>query len=86
MLQKAFARAFSKRVGFIGMGNMGLPMTDNLKKAGFDVIGYDISADVVKAAKEKNTKMAASVKEASSDVDFIVTCLPKTEHVEGVLK
>lgn len=58
MLQKAFARAFSKKVGFIGMGNMGLPMTDNLKKAGFEVTGYDISADVKKAANERGTKMA----------------------------
>jgi len=85
-MQKIVARAFSKRVGFIGMGNMGLPMTDNLKKAGFDVVGYDISADVKKAATEKGTKMADSIKEAVTDVDFVITCLPKTEHVETVLK
>ena len=29
------------RVGFIGMGNMGLPMATNLAKAGFHVKGFD---------------------------------------------
>jgi len=86
MLSKAFSRAFSMRVGFVGMGNMGLPMTDNLRKAGFEVIGYDISDNVVKAANERGTKMAGSIKEAVSDVDFVVTCLPKTDSVETVLK
>jgi 3-hydroxyisobutyrate dehydrogenase-like beta-hydroxyacid dehydrogenase len=31
-----------KKVGFLGLGNMGLPMATNLKKAGFDVTGYDV--------------------------------------------
>ena len=30
-------------IGFIGLGNMGRPMADNLKAAGFSVIGYDLS-------------------------------------------
>ena len=32
----------AKKVGFLGLGNMGLPMATNLKKAGFDVTGYDV--------------------------------------------
>lgn len=68
------------------MGNMGLPMTDNLKKAGFDVTGYDISAEVKKEAQARGTKMAESIKEAVNGADFVITCLPKTEHVETVLK
>ena len=32
-----------KRVGFIGLGNMGLPMASNLVKAGFHVKGFDTS-------------------------------------------
>ena len=41
-----------KRVGFIGMGNMGFPMAQNLKKAGFEVIGFDLNKEVVKKANE----------------------------------
>jgi 3-hydroxyisobutyrate dehydrogenase len=31
----------SKKIGFVGLGTMGLPMAVNLNKAGFEVIGYD---------------------------------------------
>ena len=30
-----------KKIGFLGLGTMGFPMAVKLKKAGFDVIGYD---------------------------------------------
>ena len=30
-----------KNIGFVGLGTMGFPMAVNLKKAGFEVIGYD---------------------------------------------
>jgi 3-hydroxyisobutyrate dehydrogenase len=85
MMQRAFARAFSHKVGFIGMGNMGLPMCQNLKKNGFEVPGFDISESVKAKAEEAGIKSVDSVKEAVAGADFVVTCLPKTEHVEKVL-
>ena len=30
------------KIGFIGLGNMGLPMAENLQKAGYEVTGFDI--------------------------------------------
>jgi len=36
-LARKFGYAFATRVGFLGLGNMGLPMAINLKKNGFDV-------------------------------------------------
>lgn len=38
-----------KKIGFVGLGTMGFPMAVNLKKAGFEVIGYD----ALKGAYEK---------------------------------
>ena len=38
-----------KKIGFIGLGNMGEPMATNLVKAGFDVIGFDL----IEEAKKK---------------------------------
>jgi 3-hydroxyisobutyrate dehydrogenase-like beta-hydroxyacid dehydrogenase len=32
------------RVGFVGLGAMGLPMAQNLLKAGFEVAGFDLRA------------------------------------------
>ena len=56
MLLKAIARSFStsaqpKKVGFIGMGNMGLSMAGNLVKNGFVVKGFDLSESTRKKAE-----------------------------------
>ena len=41
-----------QKVGFIGMGNMGLPMAANLVKNGFKVKGFDMSEKSRDKAKE----------------------------------
>lgn len=87
VLQRSFATAHAggKKVGFIGLGNMGLPMASNLNKAGFEVKGYDIGEKQRKSASEANIDVAASIADAVKDADWIITALPKTEHVESVL-
>ena len=35
----------AKRIGFIGLGNMGTPMAGNLRRGGHDVLAYDIAAE-----------------------------------------
>lgn len=75
-----------KKVGFLGLGNMGLPMANNLKKAGFDVTGYDVGEKQRQSAAEASLNVASSIQDAVKDADFIITALPKTEHVESVLK
>ncbi|MBI4013476.1 MAG: hypothetical protein HY359_14250, partial [Candidatus Rokubacteria bacterium] len=42
--------AVSNRVGFIGLGTMGLPMVTNLVNAGHPVVGYDVSPAALQAA------------------------------------
>lgn len=64
---------------------MGVHMTKNLVAAGFDVKGYDLNEDAMKAAAENGVKAAASLAEVAKDVDYIVTALPKGEHVDLVL-
>ncbi len=72
------------RIGFIGLGNMGLPMALNLVKAGHAVTGYD----VVKAAVGKLSAMggsaAASAAQACRGADAIITMLPAGEQVRHV--
>ena len=68
------------------MGNMGLHMAGNLQKNGFDVKGFDLSESTLKKAEEMGIKPITSLTEVSSDVDFIVASLPKTQDVEYVLK
>ncbi|TRO94500.1 3-hydroxyisobutyrate dehydrogenase [Glycocaulis profundi] len=71
-------------IGFIGLGNMGSGMAANLAKAGHEVRGFDLSADAVAALTAKGGKAAASVAEAVTGADAVVTMLPAGKHVRGV--
>jgi 3-hydroxyisobutyrate dehydrogenase len=71
-------------IGFIGLGNMGSGMAANLAKAGHEVRGFDLSADAVAALTARGGKAAASVAEAVTGADAVVTMLPAGKHVRGV--
>jgi 3-hydroxyisobutyrate dehydrogenase len=72
------------RIGFIGVGNMGRPMARNLIKGGHSLKVYDLNEEAVNFAIRSGAKRAASVKEAASGVDFIVTMLPVGANVRTV--
>lgn len=78
------ARSFSSgkgSVGFIGLGNMGLPMAKNLQNAGFAVKGYDLVSSQVAKLQEVGGSSAASPADAADGADFVVTMLPSNSHV-----
>ena len=72
------------RIGFIGLGNMGLPMAQNLIKAGHAVTGLDISKAQIDKLVEAGGKAAGSVKDAASGVDIVITMLPAGAQVRDV--
>jgi 3-hydroxyisobutyrate dehydrogenase len=72
------------RIGFIGLGNMGLPMALNLVKAGHAVSGYDVSpAQIDKLVAAGGTK-APSIAAGASGVDIVITMLPAGKEVREV--
>ncbi len=75
------------KIGFIGLGNMGLPMALNLLNAGHDVIGHDIVPAAVEAATAAGLRVDAAG--AVHDADIIITMLPNgklvLEAYEGIL-
>lgn len=71
-------------VAFIGVGNMGGPMSANLVKAGHDVLAFDLSPANLDAAIKAGCKAASSVAEAVAGADAVFTMLPAGPHVEGV--
>jgi 3-hydroxyisobutyrate dehydrogenase len=74
-----------KRVGVIGLGNMGLPMAVILARKGFEVVGFDLSAARCKLASDQNiTPLPLDVLLRS--VDVVVLSLPFARDVEAVLK
>ena len=48
----------SKKIGFVELGTMGFPMAVNLKKAGFEVIGYDAFKGVYEKASAAQCNLA----------------------------
>ena len=73
-----------KRVAFIGLGNMGLPMASNLTKNNYDVVGLDLSEEAMKSAEEKGIKCKKDINEVIKDIDCLISMLPAGEHVENL--
>ena len=71
-------------IGWIGLGNMGGPMTANLVKAGHTVRGFDLSRAALDAAVARGVTATASIAEAVSGVDVVFTMLPKGDHARAV--
>jgi 3-hydroxyisobutyrate dehydrogenase len=72
------------RIGFIGLGNMGLPMALNLLKAGHQVEGYDLNAAAVETFAAGGGVRAASAKGAAAHSEVVVTMLPAGQHVREI--
>jgi 3-hydroxyisobutyrate dehydrogenase len=69
------------RIAFIGLGNMGGPMAQNLIKAGHDVLGYDISLDAVGKLVSAGGTAAGKPGAAAADAEIVVTMLPSGAEV-----
>ncbi len=73
------------RIGFIGLGNMGGPMSANLAKAGHVVSGYDIVPEKRDRAAARGVRPAASSRDAAEGAEFVFTMLPTGREVADVL-
>jgi 2-hydroxy-3-oxopropionate reductase len=72
-------------IGFIGLGIMGAPMAANLVKAGHEVTGYNRSSPKVERLVEAGGKPAASIEDATSGADVVITMLPDSPEVREVV-
>jgi 3-hydroxyisobutyrate dehydrogenase len=72
------------KVGFIGLGNMGLPMAFNLLKAGHQVEGFDVNGAAVAKLVGAGGASAGSVKGAATRNDIVMTMLPAIREVQEV--
>ena len=72
------------KIGFIGLGNMGLPMAQNLLKAGHAVQGFDVGKAQADALAASGGQVSAGVKAAASGVEVVITMLPAGKQVREV--
>jgi 3-hydroxyisobutyrate dehydrogenase len=75
-----------KKIGFIGVGNMGNPMAANLLKGGFDVTVFDVRGETAAAfVAQHGGKAAASLADVARDADAVITMLPNDKVVRSVM-
>jgi len=72
------------KVGFVGLGIMGKPMSKNLVKAGYELVVMDRNNLAVEELVALGAKSAASPKEVAEQADVIITMLPNSPHVKEV--
>lgn len=72
------------RIGFIGLGNMGLPMAQNLIKAGHQVEGVDVNPAAIEKLKAAGGASAEFAKVAAARADVVITMLPAGKQVREV--
>ena len=72
-------------VGFIGLGNMGQGMADNLLEKGADPLVFTRTKSKIDAMKERGARGAESATDLTSQVDVVLACLPSVQTSVDVL-
>lgn len=72
------------RIAFIGLGNMGGPMAQNLLKAGFELTVFDLVPAAVQGLVDAGAASAASAEQCVQNAEVVISMLPASRHVEGL--
>jgi 3-hydroxyisobutyrate dehydrogenase-like beta-hydroxyacid dehydrogenase len=73
-----------KHLGFIGLGNMGVPMASRLIDAGYEITVFDLRREAVEAMRAKGARAAASPAEVASATATVLLSLPTPPIVREV--
>jgi 3-hydroxyisobutyrate dehydrogenase-like beta-hydroxyacid dehydrogenase len=67
------------RIGYLGVGNMGQPMTGKLLDAGNELWVYDVREDAIRPLLERQARQASSPKQLADTCDTVIVSLPTLE-------
>ena len=73
------------KLGFIGLGIMGKPMSKNLVKAGYEVVVFDFNQAACDELAAAGATVAENGAKVASQVDTIITMLPNSPHVRSAV-
>ena len=74
-----------KKIGFIGLGNMGMPMSKNLVKSGYKLTVFDMNSKVVDELVAVGAAKGANPKEVADKSDIVILSLPNSKIIESVV-
>ncbi len=75
----------TKKIGFIGIGLMGLPMSKNIIKAGYNLTAFNRSKNKAEQLKEFGAKISNTLKDAVDGSDIVITMLTNDTAVDEVM-
>lgn len=75
----------AQSTGFIGLGQMGLPMSSNMVRKGVSLTVFDVQQAPVDALVALGARAAGSVAELAGQCDIVFTILPAPPHVKSVI-
>ena len=75
----------NERIGFVGLGMMGLPMAKNLVEAGYTVTVFDLDTGAIEEAQGFGASPASTGAEVAAQSDIIITMVPDSPHVEAAI-
>src|SRR5690349_12990039 len=75
----------TRRVGFIGIGTMGLPMASNLLAQGYQVLAFDLVPTALDAIASRGAERASSAAGVGAHSTTVISMLPSAAAVEAAL-
>ncbi len=73
------------KIGFIGLGNVGGKLANNLIKSRYKLIVRDLDPKLLKKFKKKGAIISSSPKELAENSNIIITCLPSPKTCSKVM-
>lgn len=75
-----------QKIGFVGLGVMGLPMASNLLSAGYELVVFDLNTDRInELPHQENVLSVSSPQEVANEVNVLILMLPNSPHVQDVI-
>ena len=74
-----------KKIGFVGLGDMGIGLTKNLIDKGFEVTGFDVREDRVEQLIQQGGKPAQNCREVGENSDAVFVMVLNGEQVKDVV-
>lgn len=75
----------SIKIGFVGLGAMGLGMASRLSKKGFDVVGYDINQESAARLVSEGGRVATSPRQAALNRSVLIVAVATSNQASAVL-
>ncbi len=73
------------KIGFVGLGIMGKPMSKNLLKAGYSLVVFDVNQAPVQELVAAGAEAATSPREVAEKCDIVITMVPNSPHVKAAV-